>query len=258
MTNRINQLLTQTSNHILSIYFTAGYPNLNDTMKITERLELSGVNMIEIGMPYSDPVADGPIIQATSEKALQNGMSVSILFEQIKDLRQKVKIPILLMGYVNPFLQYGAENFLKKASEIGIDGLIIPDLPLELYQEEFESMFHKYNIKNIFLITPQSTDERIRKIDSISSSFIYVVASFSITGTKFGIEAQQESYFKRIVDLKLKNPTVVGFGINDKNSFEKTCKYSNGAIIGSSFLKHIEKNDITLDAIKSFVKGIKE
>lgn len=251
--NRINQKL-QEDKKLLSIYFTAGYPNLNDTVSIIKNLEKNGVDMIEIGLPFSDPLADGPTIQASSTQALKNGMTTEVLFKQLKDIRKSVKIPLIIMGYFNPILQYGVEAFCKKCAEIGIDGLIIPDLPVDVYYEQYKATFEKYGLINVFLITPQTTVERIRFIDSISDGFIYMVSSASVTGSQSGFGNEQIDYFKRIADMKLKNPQIVGFGINNNETFTQATQYTNGAIIGSAFIKHLTNQNIT--EIDSFVTSI--
>ncbi len=248
--NRINQKL-QEDKKLLSIYFTAGYPNLTDTLTILEELEKSGVDMVEIGLPFSDPLADGPTIQASSTKALQNGMTTAILFDQLKDIRKTVNIPLLIMGYFNPILQFGVENFCRRCAEIGIDGLIIPDLPLEVYIEEYKAIFEKYKLINVFLITPQTSEERIAMIDSISNGFIYTVSAASVTGSIAGFDHTQEIYFERIAKMNLKNPQVIGFGINNKKTFEQAVKFANGGIVGSSFVNHLTKNGT--DNIAKFI-----
>ena len=242
--NRIQQKLEE-DKKLLSIYFTAGYPELNDTVDIIESLEKSGVDMIEIGLPFSDPLADGPTIQDSSTKALKNGMTSKILFNQLKDIRKTIKIPLIIMGYFNPMLQYGVEAFCKKCREIGIDGLIIPDLPVDVYHEEYQSIFEKYGLLNVFLITPQTSDERIRYIDSISNGFIYMVSSASTTGAKVGFGEEQTEYFKRIAGMNLKNPQIVGFGISNIETINQATNYAKGAIIGSAFIKHLTKNGIS-------------
>jgi tryptophan synthase alpha chain len=257
MSNRINELFSKGKKNVLSIYFTAGYPKLGDTLSIIETLEKSEVELIEIGMPFSDPLADGPVIQESSTIALQNGMSISLLFEQIKDIRKTVKIPLVLMGYVNPVMQYGVEKFIKKASEIGIDGTIIPDLPLREYVDDYKDLYDKYNLRNIFLITPQTSDDRIKLIDSHSNGFIYMVSSASTTGTKDGTSNEQIPYFERVKALNLKNPTMIGFGISDKPSFDKACRYASGAIIGTAFIKALAKDGDVRDITSTFVKNIK-
>lgn len=236
--NRINQKL-QESKKILSIYFSAGYPNLNDTVQIIQDLEKNGVDMIEIGLPFSDPLADGPTIQESSTQALHNGMTTQVLFEQLKDIRKTVSIPLVIMGYFNPMLQYGIEEFCKKCAEIGIDGLIIPDLPVDVYAEEYKNTFEKYGLINVFLITPQTSVERIHFIDSVSNGFIYMVSSASVTGSQTGFGSVQEDYFNRIANMNLKNPQVIGFGINNQETFNQATQFAKGAIIGSAFIQHL-------------------
>ena len=251
--NRINTKL-QENKKLLSIYFTAGFPNLNDTVSIIKELEKKGVDMIEIGLPFSDPLADGPTIQESSTKAIENGMTTSLLFEQLKDIRKTVQIPLIIMGYFNPMMQFGIEKFCQKCASVGIDGLIIPDLPLHVYETEYKAIFEKYDLKNIFLITPQTTNERIQQIDEISDSFIYMVSSAAVTGSQSGFGSEQLDYFKRISCLKLKNPQIVGFGIKDNQTFLEATKYQNGAIIGSAFIKFIASNPI--NQIKNFLTNI--
>ena len=239
--NRITQKL-QEDKKILSIYFSAGYPNLNDTVQIIQDLEKNGVDLIEIGLPFSDPLADGPTIQASSTQALKNGMTTQILFDQLKNIRESVKIPLIIMGYFNPMLQYGVEAFCATCAEIGIDGLIIPDLPVDVYADEYKAIFEKYGLINVFLITPQTSDERIRFIDSVSNGFIYMVSSASVTGSQSGFGNVQENYFERISDMNLKNPQIIGFGISNKETFNQATKFAKGAIIGSAFIKHLSEN----------------
>ena len=252
--NRIKEKL-KADHKLLSIYFTAGFPNIDDTEKIIIDLEKSGVDFIEIGLPFSDPLADGPTIQESSTKALKNGMTTEKLFHQLQNIRDKVKIPLIIMGYFNPILQYGVEEFCKKCQECGIDGLIIPDLPVNIYNENYKELFGKYGLINVFLITPQTPDERIKFIDSVSEGFIYMVSSASVTGSTSGFGEETSKYFKRIDDLQLKNPQIVGFGIKDKETFDQATKYSKGAIIGSAFIKYINENG-TSD-VASFVKNVK-
>jgi len=254
MTNRILQKL-QEPTKLLSIYFTAGYPSLNDTVQIITELEKNGVDMIEIGLPFSDPLADGPTIQDSSTQALKNGMHTQLLFEQLKDIRKTVAIPLIVMGYFNPMLQYGVEAFCKKCEEIGIDGIIMPDLPLAVYQEKYEATFKKYGLLNIFLITPQTSDERIQQIDKASDGFIYMVSSASVTGSKEGFGTTQTEYFERIAAMNLKKPQIVGFGIKDEATFQAATKHARGAIIGSAFIKHLTAKGIT--GISNFVKTIR-
>ncbi len=252
--NRIKQKL-QEDKKILSIYFTAGYPNLNDTVKIIQDLEKNGVDLIEIGLPFSDPLADGPTIQESSTAALKNGMHTALLFEQLKDIRKTVTIPLILMGYFNPVLQYGVEAFCKKCEEIGIDGLILPDLPLDVYQDEYESIFKKHGLINIFLITPQTSDARIKAIDEASEGFIYMVSSASTTGAKEGFGDEQAAYFERIASMDLNNPQIVGFGISNAATFQQATKKAKGAIIGSAFIKHVTQKGV--DHIAEFVHQIR-
>jgi tryptophan synthase alpha chain len=251
--NRINQKLEE-DKKLLSIYFTAGYPNINDTVSIIQNLKKSHVDMIEIGLPFSDPLADGPTIQDSSTKALRNGMTSELLFKQLRDIRETVSIPLIIMGYFNPILQFGVEAFCKKCQEIGVDGLIIPDLPVDVYHEEYKSTFEKYGLINVFLITPQTSDERIRFIDSVSDGFIYMVSSASTTGAKTGFGNEQDEYFDRIAKMNLKNPQIVGFGISNNETFTQATKQAKGAIIGSAFIKYLTKNGI--DTIDNFTKTI--
>ena len=254
--NRINQKL-QEDKKILSIYFSAGYPNLNDTVQIIQDLEKSGVDMIEIGLPFSDPLADGPTIQESSTIALQNGMTTKLLFEQLSNIRESVKIPLIIMGYFNPILQFGVEEFCKKCQEIGIDGIILPDLPVDIYDEHYKIIFEKYGLLNVFLITPQTSESRIRYIDSVSNGFIYMVSSASVTGgnsSEFG--DIQQNYFKRIADMKLKNSQIVGFGINNKATFDHATTFAKGAIIGSAFIKNLTENGV--QSIENYISNIQQ
>ena len=251
--NRIQNKLSE-NKKILSIYFSAGFPNLNDTKSLIKELAKNNVDMIEIGLPFSDPLADGPTIQASSTQALKNGMTTEILFNQLKDIRETVEIPLVIMGYFNPILQYGVENFLKKCQETGIDGLIVPDLPLEIYLSEYKQLFENDNIAMIFLITPQTSDARIRFIDENSNAFIYMVSSASVTGSKDSFDENQLAYFERIETMKLKNPQIIGFGIHDKITFAQATKHQKGAIIGSSFIDFLKNNEIK--NIENFIQNI--
>lgn len=253
--NRINKLFQEKKN-ILSIYYTAGYPNLGDTVAIAEELERSGADLLEIGFPYSDPVADGPIIQASSKIALDGGMTLKLLFEQLKDLRKTVSIPVLLMGYVNPMLQYGVENFCKSCAEVGVDGCIVPDLPMVEYEELYSDVFKNNGLTNIFLVTPQTSTERIRKIDGLSNGFIYLLSSSATTGQNLQVSENTEAYFSRIAEMKLNNPTMIGFGISSKETFDKACQYANGAIIGSAFVKNLKSDNVTA-SVQDFMKTFK-
>lgn len=255
--NRIQELFRHKNDHILSVYFSAGYPRLNDTVNIIQLLEKDGADMIEIGIPFSDPMADGPVIQKSNDIALHNGMSLKLLFEQLKDIRKSVSIPLILMGYINPILQFGVEKFCKECAQIGIDGTIFPDLPMEMYREEYQDIFEKYNMYNIFLVTPQTSKTRLKQYDAISKGFIYMVSTSSTTG-KEGVFAQStEDYFKRIRQMGLKNPRLVGFGIHNNETFEAACKYSQGAIIGSAFIKALSNGNGLEETIKSFIHTIR-
>jgi len=252
--NRINQKLN-TATKLLSIYFTAGYPDTHDTVKIIEDLAQNGVDMIEIGLPFSDPLADGPTIQESSTAALKKGMTTTLLFDQLKDIRKSVNIPLIIMGYFNPMMQYGITAFCAKCQEIGIDGLIIPDLPVAEYHEHYQATFENYGLINVFLITPQTSDERIRFIDSVSTGFIYMVSSASVTGGTGGFGTTQEAYFERIAKMNLNAPQIVGFGIKDAATFQQATKTGKGAIIGSAFIKHLTTHGV--DTIKEFVQEIR-
>ncbi|MBV2227859.1 tryptophan synthase subunit alpha [Sphingobacterium sp.] len=248
--------INKQANGLLSIYFTAGYPTLDSTIDIAEALEKAGADFLEIGFPYSDPVADGPTIQHSSEVALENGMTLKVLFEQLKDLRKRVSIPVFLMGYVNPVLQYGVENFCKACKEVGVNGTIIPDLPMYEYEELYQGVFEENQVSNVFLVTPQTSADRIRKIDSLSTNFIYLLSSNATTGTKLNVQEQSESYFQRIKDMELENPVVIGFGIHNKDTFQKATKYANGAIVGTAFVKLLAEENY-LEKIPDFISSIK-
>jgi len=255
--NRINKLFQTRGGNILSIYFTAGYPLIDSTAGIIKNLAISGVDMIEIGMPFSDPLADGPVIQKSSEEALRNGMNISLLFSQLTNIRREVTIPLILMGYINPVLKFGMENFCRKCAETEIDGVILPDLPPEVYLEQYSRLFEKYNLHNIFLISPQSDDQRIRMIDNISRGFIYMVSSSSTTGVKGGFSEDQITYFKRIKEMNLANPRLIGFGISDSDTFAEACRMAHGTIIGSAFVKMLGNNSTRSESIKKFVDKIR-
>ncbi len=252
--NRIKNTLSQ-DKKLLSIYFTAGYPEPEDTVSIIKDLEKNGVDFIEIGLPFSDPLADGPTIQESSGVALKNGMTTKKLFQQLDGIREEVEIPLIIMGYFNPILQFGVEEFCKRCAAVGIDGLIIPDLPVEEYNEKYRVIFEKYGLSNIFLITPQTSEERIRFIDSVSEGFIYMVSTASVTGSTKGFTQETRDYFRRISEMKLRNPQIVGFGISDEETYGQATEFAKGAIIGSAFIKHL--NSSGKQDISGFVKRIR-
>lgn len=256
--NRIDLLFQTKKEDILSIYFTAGYPLIDSTCEIISNLVLAGVDMIEIGMPFSDPLADGPVIQRSNETALKNGMSIKLLFSQLADIRKTVNIPLLLMGYINPVLKFGIDNFCYNCASSGIDGVILPDLPPELYLKQYSGIFQKNGLHNIFLISPQTDDKRIEMIDSISRGFIYMVSSSSTTGTKTGFSEDQISYFKRIKEMNLTNPRLIGFGISDAYSFNEACRMAKGVVIGSAFIKVLGEKGVDSKSIRQFIDSITE
>lgn len=254
--NRINLLFENKPKNILSIYFTAGYPKLEDTCPIIKALEKNGIDLLEIGIPFSDPMADGPTIQSSGGVALQNGMSLRILFEQLKDIRKDVSIPLVMMGYLNPIMQYGFENFCKKCAEIGIDGVIIPDLPFNDYMEEYKFVADKYDLRIIMLITPDTSEERIRLIDEHTEGFIYMVSSTSTTGAQINFDETKQAYFSKINAMKLKNPRLIGFGISNKSTLESAQANSNGAIIGSKFITLLRESASIDEAIANLKSSL--
>lgn len=256
MSNRIKQLFEHKKENIVSIYITAGFPSLIDTLKIIKELDSAGVDMIEIGFPFSDPLADGPVIQQSSEKAIENGMTLKVLFEQLKQLRTVTDLPVLLMGYLNPVLQFGEVDFINKCQEMGIDGIIIPDMPLNYYQNNLQELCNTKGISNILLITPQTAVSRIHEIDDNSDGFIYMVSSNSITGGT-NSNSLNTDYLECSQKLELKNPRLTGFGIHDSASFKNASRYSSGCIIGSAFIKHITKNGIEKDSIQQFINNLR-
>jgi len=257
MNNRIDQLFANKKSGILNLYFTAGYPNLQDTATIIKTADLAGVDMMEIGIPYSDPLADGPTIQASGTKALENGMSLKLLFEQLADVRSHTQMPLLLMGYLNMLMQFGIDDFMAQCKAVGIDGLILPDLPVDVYESEYQAKFEAAGLHVIFLITPQTTEARIRKIDALSRGFIYMVSSAAITGAKKDISSAQVEYFERIKNMNLKNARLIGFGISDKSTFDTACLHAQGAIIGSAFIKALGGGEDLEETVREFVVGVR-
>jgi len=259
--NRLEQLFQRKKNNVLNVFSTAGFPQFDSTLKVMKALQDNGADIIELGMPYSDPLADGPVIQASNTRALQNGMTMEKLFAQLHGIRNSspgdggIYIPIILMGNINPVLQYGFERFCKHAAAIPVDGLIIPDLPEHEFETEYAAIIHRYGLDFIFLVTPETSDERIKKLDSLSSGFLYAVSSSSTTGNKkdFG---EVEKYLQRLRDMQLKNPVIVGFGVKDKESFQASCKYANGAVIGTAYVKVIENSTDIRQSTKEFLQSI--
>jgi len=254
--SRIKKLFAAKSKNVLSVYFTAGYPQLNDTVEVIRQLASKGVDMVEIGIPFSDPLADGPVIQNSSQVALQNGMSQKLLFEQLKNIRQVTDIPLILMGYINPILQLGFEEFCRQAHSVGIDGFIIPDLPMNEYLRDFQPIAQRYGLENILLITPETSEERIRLIDRHSNGFIYMVSSAATTGMQNSFSSEKEEYFKRIQGMKLKNPCLVGFGISNKETFDSACRFAQGAIIGSALIKALGNSPSIEKAVEKLLAEI--
>lgn len=252
--NRIQASLAQ-NKKLLSIYFTAGFPAIDDTVSILEQLQEAGVDMIELGLPFSDPLADGPTIQESSTKALHNGMTTDKLFDQLQGIRKTIDVPLIVMGYFNPMIQFGVERFCKRCQEVGIDGLIIPDLPVDVYHEKYQKLFQQYGLLNMFLITPQTPDDRIHYIDKVSEGFIYMVSSAATTGAQGSFGNEQEQYFKRIGAMNLKSNLLVGFGISNRETYDAAVAHSQGAIIGSAFIKHLEKNGS--NSVKKFIEQIR-
>jgi tryptophan synthase alpha chain len=256
--SRIGGLFADKKQNILNVYFTAGFPALENTLPVMKSLQDAGADMIELGMPYSDPLADGPVIQSSSAVALANGMTIRKLFEQLKNFRKEIQLPVLLMGYMNPILQYGFENFCREAAEAGVDGLILPDLPMFEFEKEYGSIIHKYKLDFVFLVTPETPENRIRLLDQHSSGFLYAVSSSSTTGNVASL-GDQETYFKKLRSLKLKNPVLIGFGIKDRQGFSKACSYASGAIVGSAFIKILEnasEQEIP-GRVKNFINSLK-
>jgi tryptophan synthase alpha chain len=257
MKNRITALFETQGKGILNIFYTAGFPGLNDTKVIAECLQSAGVDIIEIGIPFSDPIADGPTIQESNKVALDQGMNLALLINQVKELRSTVTIPVVLMGYLNPVMQYGVEKFMRDAAQAGVDGLILPDLPLHEYVNDYQELAESLNLSVSFLVSPTTAEVRIRQIDSVSHGFIYAVSSSSTTGAKKEFSEEQTAYFQKLKALKLKNPFLIGFGISSHQAYSQACTYASGAIVGSSFITALkESNNLQAD-INSFVQSIK-
>jgi len=253
--SRITDLFRKKNRRVLNVYCTAGYPQLNSTLEVMKALQDNGADMIELGMPYSDPLADGPVIQASGSKALKNGMTIATLFQQLKNFRQTIQLPVLLMGYMNPVLQYGFDRFCAAASAVGVDGLILPDLPIYEFETEYGPIIKKYELDFVFLVTPETSPERVTKVDSLSSGFLYAVSSSSTTGKDKDLNDQQ-AYFEKLQTMQLRNPVLVGFGIKDKTTFDTTCRYTNGAIIGTAYIKALENGKDINAATAAFLKPI--
>ncbi|MDX1829025.1 MAG: tryptophan synthase subunit alpha [Lutibacter sp.] len=252
--SKLTSLFKTKQHNLCSVFFTAGFPKLNDTEIIIKSLENNGVDFLEVGLPYSDPLADGPTIQHSSSIALKNGINLDIIFNQLESLKDTIKIPLILMGYLNQVIKYGEVKFCQRCKECGIETVIIPDLPMIEYDSHYQQLFANYGITNVFLITPQTSEERILKIDKITNAFIYVVASSSITGAKGEISSKQIAYFERIKKMNLKSTLIAGFGISNKTTFDTACKYVNGAIIGSAFINFLQENGT--ETISKFVEDI--
>jgi tryptophan synthase alpha chain len=252
---RIHKLFERKKKNILNVYCTAGFPRLDSTLSVVKALAMGNTDIIEIGIPYSDPLADGPVIQASGSRALENGMTIAELFFQLKNLRAEVQVPVILMGYMNTLLQFGFEKFCASASRIGIDGLIIPDLPIYEFDSVYGPVIKQFGLDFIFLVTPETSPERVRKLDELSSGFLYAVSSSSTTGNDKNLVAQTP-YFKRLQDMHLKNPVLIGFGIRDKESFDTACSYAQGAIIGSAYINSLGKTDKIETATKDFLDSI--
>lgn len=255
--NRITNLFNTKKNGILSVFFTAGYPQRDDTATILKELQNKGIDMVEVGIPFSDPMADGPVIQEAATQALRNGMSLRLLFEQLKDVRQDIQIPVILMGYLNPIMQYGFDNFCRSCAEAGVAGAIIPDLPYADYMKDYKEIAEQYNLKIIMLITPETSEERIRLIDAHTSGFIYMVSSAATTGAQQSFDEKKQTYFRRINNMQLQNPCLIGFGISNKVTFDAALANSSGAIIGSKFVQLLKSEPTPAQAIDKLLEGLK-
>lgn len=254
--NRVNQLFKQKDHSILSVYFTAGHPRLNDTCTIIRELEKSGIDQIEIGIPFSDPMADGPVIQASSSRALKNGMTLKLLFSQLEEIREDVKIPLLLMGYLNPIMSYGFERFCADCKRVGMDGMIIPDLPFKEYIEEYKPIADRYGLQIFMLITPDTSEERVRFIDKHTEGFIYMVSSAATTGAQKSFGEEKQAYFRKIDSMNLRNPRLIGFGISNKATLDAAWANASGAIIGSLFIQCLEEKNDVQSAIAKLLENL--
>lgn len=252
--NRIDHLFTEKSK-VLSIYCTAGFPQLNDTIPVMKALQEHGADMIELGIPYSDPLADGPVIQQSSQAAIGNGMNLTVLFDQLKNMRTTIQVPVILMGYLNPVLQFGIEKFCAEAAAAGIDGVILPDLPADTFERDYQSHFNKHGLHVIFLVTPETSDDRVRRIDSISSGFLYAVSTSAITGGTKTI-SDQEPYFRKLNEMGLKNPVLIGFGISHKSDMELVCRFARGAIVGTAYIRALSRGGNIRANTKEFINGL--
>ncbi len=255
--NRITDLFDSGKQDILSIFYTGGFPKLDSTITIARELQKAGADIIEIGIPFSDPVADGPTIQESNKLALANGMNLHLLLDQVKEIRKDVTVPIILMGYLNPVMQYGIEKFCKDASEAGVDGLILPDMPMDVYDEEYKEIFEAHRLSNTFLISPTTSQERIRRIDAVTNGFIYAVSASSTTGAKGEFAKEQVTYFQKLKSMKLANPFLIGFGISDHKTFTIASSYGAGAIVGSAFINLLQQSTNLSVDIAGFVKSLK-
>ena len=253
--NRLEELFTRKKSNVLNVFCTAGFPQLNSTLEVMKTLQDNGADIIELGMPYSDPLADGPVIQASNTTALQNGMTMQLLFEQLRDFRKEIYVPVILMGNINPVLQFGFENFCKQCASLPVDGIILPDLPEYEFENEYGAIIKRYGLDFIFLVTPETSEERIKKLDALSTGFLYVVSSSSTTGNKKDF-SKVEKYLQRLKRMQLKNPLIVGFGIKDKSSFQSACKYANGAVIGTAYIKAIQHTENIQEATKASLSSI--
>lgn len=253
--SKIGSLFQRKNNRVLSVYCTAGYPELDSTIPVMEALQANGVDMIELGMPYSDPLADGPVIQQSGSVALENGMTIAHLFKQLENFRERVSVPVILMGYMNPVLQYGFERFCAEAARVGVDGLILPDLPEYEFEHEYGTIIKKYGLDFVFLVTPETSETRVRRLDGLSTGFLYAVSSSSTTGTDKQMDLVQQ-YLQRLQSYKLNNPVMVGFGIKDKASFDAATAHANGAIIGTAYIKALEGSRDIVQSTKAFLETV--